>query len=209
MKEAEVREQVIEKMKEIYEMIKEKRNESEWIKTNVRVGLRKKRNDSNGICRESLFENIEEYIYLTIDENISIVIANDFSLIPEDLLWEVATENSKRDISIKSMFEVLKGISDSLGSTMPELPEIQEGKFPLYVVEASGRALFDKEIIRSVLNTDRVVVLPSSNKEILIQPCSEVSEDELNYMNDTVRSVNETLAPEEVLGDRAYVVDLK
>lgn len=209
MKETEVREQVIEKMKEIYEMIKEKRNESEWIKENARVGLRKKRNDSNGICRESLFENIEEYIYLTIDEKISIIMTNDFNLIPEDLLWEVATENSKRDISIKSIFKALKGISDSLGTPMPELPEIPEEEFPLYVVESSGRAFFDKETIRYALNTNRVIVIPSSNKEILIQPCGEVSEDDLHYMNDTVRSVNETLAPEEVLGDRAYVVDLK
>lgn len=209
MKETEVREQVIEKMKEIYEMIKEKRNESEWIKENARVGLRKKRNDSNGICRESLFENIEEYIYLTVDEKISIIMTNDFNLIPKDLLWEVATENSKRDISIKSIFKALKGISDSLGTPMPELPEIPEEEFPLYVVESSGRAFFDKETIRSALNTNRVIVIPSSNKEILIQPCGEVSADELNYMNDTVRSVNETLTPEEVLGDRAYVVDLK
>lgn len=166
-----------------------------------------KTSHENIVKRDSIFEGIEEYIYISISHNYSCKMSKknlshyNFS---EDDLWKIAEKNSRNDITISNMSELLGGIlSDDVN-------------LPIYVVSNNSKCkgaygALDKEFIKKFaldLGVSGFAVLPSSIHEMLLYPFHDISEIDMNDLNQVVYDVNHMVVdPEERLTDRAYLYE--
>ena len=128
--------------------------------------------------------------------------------------WKLSLckENPLREMKISSMAHVMAELAG-----LP-FPEVEEDEMPLFVV-TNGDSRFGAGVllagqdafhrIADVLKTDTFYILPSSIHEFLVLPAgdSPFGEDMLVSM---VSEINASVvAPEDVLSDNVYRIDMK
>ena len=186
-------------------------SDTNFAMKHIRIGVQKSSNEEL-VKRESFFEGIEEYLYLNLEfgtAKITKEIAQRYEASFEEL-WEKAEINTKANISIKSMGEIMR---EMMGDNFPFCEEEPN----LYVVTNKDRyrgaaGALDKNTLNglaNVLGVKGFAVLPSSIHEMLLVPFKEIEEIDMEELNDMVSTINHTeVPPEERLTDRAYLYEV-
>lgn len=191
---------------------------ADFIMSNVRIGLEHENEHLTALARKTEYDGLMQYLYLTSELNnetkwsvrITAQIAENAEL-DVDELWKAAEQNTFADSTITSMAEILieMGMLDADASA-----ELPDDSF-MYVITNRSRqrgasAILNKELLRQFAcehHCQKIVILPSSIHECILVPCNddEVSIDDFDNM---VQEVNATqVSPEEVLLDRALIVN--
>ncbi len=150
------------------------------------------------------YDGIEKYLYVKIDD--SEIAGNDgmasfklnYNLVKNyglDIayLWDKAEENTFKTCHYEN-FGMLPGMS------MPILTNDSKVK--------GAVAMLDRDLIKS-LGSNEVVILPSSIHEVIVMPTSQIEPEQIETLSAMVKEVNATeVAPEEVLSDKAYIVNV-
>ena len=186
----------------------------QYIKDHIKIGLQ--RTTSEEIIKRpcALDENIEEYLYITIDmggegagsAKIKPDMLDGIGMEPETA-WSYARENTFNDITVEDMSVILAAFG--MGSdTAPGTPT-------MLVISNHDRikgaaAILDRETLEKIgkdYDTGEIIIIPSSIHECIIIPHTEhLNIDEVTEM---VMDVNKSVVdPVDQLGDRAYIVTL-
>jgi len=183
----------------------------EFVLDHLYIGLQKESNDFI-VKRPTQFSDIESYLYVHVSDNgecyktakIGKMVLDEIN-INLDEAWERAEKNTFSEIKVGSIFSM---------AGMPDL-DLEELYVPMLVVTnergfRGASAVLDINTIRTVANrfgSRKLVMLPSSIHECILVPYVEnMDMDELNCM---VQLVNEEdVEPEDVLSDRAYVLEI-
>lgn len=179
----------------------------EYILREVMIGVRKSSQDVSRLTRPSCLDGIEEYMYVPLDKETSVIITNEllnkFEINVSDA-WDLARKNLRKRSSIKPMFEVLSSL---IGCECGDYPS------SLYVatvdgVSRGGAVGADLELLRvfaKLHEAKSFVVLPSSIHEMIV--AFDIAEDQMEYMSQMVKEVNSTEVDEcDRLTDRAYFI---
>ncbi len=104
----------------------------EYILREVMIGVRKSSQDVSRLTRPSCLDGIEEYMYVPLDKETSVIITNEllnkFEINVSDA-WDLARKNLRKRSSIKPMFEVLSSL---IGADCGDYPS------SLYVATVDG-----------------------------------------------------------------------
>lgn len=176
----------------------------DFILQNVHIGLQKE-SDEALVKKETVFEGIEQYLYVRIDERSS------YKLFPQMVkargmdqakLWRAAEGNTYAETQIVPMAAITPG-GMGLGSK------------DLYVVTnetgiRGASAVLDTAALERFAQKSEVhkfIVLPSSIHEMILVPNKEAYD--LSGFNEMVKDINQMqVVPEERLTDRAYVLNV-
>lgn len=176
----------------------------DFIYSNIRIGVQGKHDDELFKVRTS-FDGIDKYFYIYLEDKKARAKITDAMI---DMFYDLegfsvsemiyhATENTKNDIRITSIMELLFGIPDDNG-------------FLFVVTNKAGSwgaagMLFDDVIDEFAKSKgwEGVAILPSSIHEVIITEYREG--DNIEKITNIVKEVNsEEVAPEERLADKAY-----
>lgn len=188
-----------------------------WLLSHMYIGLQRV-NEEELIKAESGYAGIEKYIYLRLDEKMqmSTKLRSDFlrgTGITEEAAWDAAERNtfSEGETVVRELGEFMIG----LGYEGP----VDWNSGPYIVTNRpscrGSVGILDREAIRRFfsekgLSFRNFIVLPSSIDECLLVPTEGMPEpSELDIFTEMVQSINASeVAPEEQLGDQAYVLEL-
>lgn len=193
--------------------------EKSFLLRNVYLGLQKKSNKEIVKKNYPDFNDLEGYLYLrTPGENGAFYTLNITSSyltkagITEEELWEAAEKNTRSEAKIQNIFDFM---DKSLDIPSNEVPEVD---FPMYtltneILMKGAAAVLCKSLLSDFAkeqNAKRIFVLPSSIHEVILLPDDgKYTEEDICWMNETVRIANATaLEPQEVLSDRVYIVEV-
>ena len=194
-----------------------KLQDKDFILSRIRIGVQKE--SSEDVVKRAVpeFPGMEAYLYFAEHgdnhDMWSIKIKNDLLAtagIDEDKAWRIAEKHTFEVTTLQSMTEVL---AEMMGADFdPCLAEMTPCE--MYVIsnkdKCKGAAgILNHDLLRNFAtehNCKSLCVLPSSLHEAILVPLhAEYSIDEFTAM---VREVNSTqVAPEDVLVDRAYVIE--
>ena len=187
----------------------------EYITAHTFVGLQKT-SDEDIVHRDSMYEGIEEFLYLrgevTEPDGCHWSVKLKPAMIKEldeDELWKSAKKRTFGEFKIQALNEVIAGLGFDNIPDCPDMPN-------LYVISNAEKfrgaaCACDVESIRKWAGEHdfhKLVVLPSSIHEMLIVPVAD-GEYDLDSFSHMVEEVNNTqVAPTERLTDRAYILNL-
>lgn len=186
--------------------------DSKQIKKMIRLGICKAGAlNSDVLCRPTIFENIDQYMYLNF-EGIGCAALNSDVIagagIKEEDAWKWATGNTYDQSVIVNMVDMLRDLlGDMADEMLGDAPES-----PMLVVttrdkERGAAAILNQEIIdkaSEMCGVDEFFMIPSSIHECLLIPYEEGQDEAVENM---VLQVNREQVPErEQLGSRVYVV---
>lgn len=194
-------------------------SEKSFLLENVYLGLQKKTNEEIVKKFYPDFNDLEGYLYLRAPgENGAFYTMNITSShltkagITEEELWEVAEKNTRSEAKIQNIFDFMDKSLDIPSN------EVLEVDFPMYtltneILMKGAAAVLCKSLLSDFAkeqNAKRIFVLPSSIHEVILLPDDgKYTEEDICWMNETVRIANATdLEPQEVLSDRVYIVEV-
>ncbi len=179
----------------------------EDARKSIYVGL--ERSSSEPIIRsESLFEGIEKYLYIRIEESnygMGMIKMHPQMLsileLEEKEAWEIAQRNSNSESVIIPMWELF-----GLPGMTPEA----------YIITNKLRcrgasSIMNNEMIRKFVeakNVEKIIVLPSSIHEMIVLPYDD-SIDIIEFSQMVQGANEEVVEPEERLADKAFILDVK
>lgn len=178
----------------------------DYILKNVNVGVQRLQSKADYIHRPTKYEDIEEYLYIRVDENMTFKVTEDLVamltketelLIMADELWDIAYKNTFADYELKSLEEAL-GLP-GMGLPMYYLTNS-------YKTLGASQLLNDKALTECAdkLGADKLYIIPSSIHEVLL--IADDGNADVEGLSAMVRAVNsDTVLPEEQLGDNAIV----
>lgn len=177
------------------------------VKPTLRVGIRPKVDDDNTVHRDYL--DLDVYLYMQIDTEKSAKIKSALMEgwnIPESVVWADAISNTKKDMIVSSMREIMKDFGydiDDMPDCVNQVVIKNENAF------RSASALMMPDVLdlaAAKLNTTQIIILPSSIHELIVMANDGSHEyDNLNFM---VTEINNTqVMPEERLSNHVYVYD--
>lgn len=188
-----------------------------FIMKHVRIGLEHENEHVVALSRQTEYKGLLQYLYITDtvedDTRWSARLTQRHAEsvgLNVDELWEAAQKNTFSDITITSMAQVMAE-TGALDSDVVE--SITD--FPMYVITNRSRlrgasCILNKDILKQFADEHhckKLVILPSSIHECILLPCSDDELDIESY-DTMVQEVNATqVAPEEVLLNRALVVN--
>lgn len=209
-------EDVVSEIIEIYESCKDVSlniadfSDKKIMLSHLFIGLQKASSEEL-VKRNYELDEIESYIYIRggKDEERYSIKVNEMLLkecnISIDEAWDYAEKNTYEETEITNMAKIISRI------TGVEFPE----DIPMYIVSNKNRdrgasCILNKKIQKEVgkmLNTDKIVALPSSIHEVIVVPY-ESSED-LDMLSEMVKDVNsEEVTPSEQLSNKAYTINI-
>jgi len=189
-----------------------------FILERIRIGVQKE-SDENLVKKPIPdFEGMEQYLYFSENEPSShdmwsVKLRPELmktAHISEELAWSLAEKHTFETTSIKSMSEILVEMMGGLDSE-EDFPDMSPCE--MYVISNHERCKGASAILnRSLLerfakqhNCKLLCVLPSSIHEAILVPLHDESYS-IEEFSEIVKSVNGTLAPEDILVDRAYIL---
>ena len=192
----------------------------ELFKSLLRVGVQKSSDQSNIIKRDTKLDHIEEYMY--ISDHCADNAGNDeyakCKLNPAmkypceiEQMWEIAEANTFAETDITSIIDQFR----AMGVPMEDISDFVDADTMLYVVTNISKSNGAAAILNTKAlhefgqehNITKVIAIPSSIHEFLIRPVKDdLSVEEANAMINDVNQ--EQVAPEEQLGDHAYILDI-
>lgn len=210
----------------------------DYISKHLKYGfLPSKEGESKYLTTSSELKGIDKFLYLPIDfQDINALSPDSMKSIrlmpehlkaidiPEEELWEIAEENTAKDVAVSSMKEVMEGIirrnmegadEEFIQAAIEDALEDTEAGYPMYVV-TNKSSTFGAPAILSPITKEKmkecafdygkVIVIPSSVHEFLFVPIE--NDDLIHKVVDMVTEVNATEVSElERLVDDAYVYD--
>lgn len=192
--------------------------DADFIIKHVRIALEHDNEHISALSRQTEYDGLLQYLYFSDDfegnskwsVRITPQLAENAG-VDVDELWKAAEQNTFAESTITSMAQILieMGMLDDDASA-----ELPDDSF-MYVITNRSRqrgasAILNKELLRQFAcehHCQKIVILPSSIHECILVPCNddEVSIDDFDNM---VQEVNATqVSPEEVLFDRALIVN--
>lgn len=193
----------------------------DFILKNITIGMQKTSSE-NVIKKDSEFEGIECYLLVkglapTGDsrEIFSMQIRKDIlerAGITEEVAWDVAEKNLKKESEILNMSDIIKGLVND-----DTVIGLDESEVNMFVISNKCRtkgasAILNKELLKKLADeydTDKLVVLPSSIHEMIVLPCVRGEENDLLEFSMMVKEVNSfEVEPQERLTDRAYIIEV-
>lgn len=186
----------------------------DFILDNVYIGLQKESTEDL-VKRPCYLEGIESYLYIreqSHDVQYSIKLNKDLldrAKITEYDAWRFAQNNTNAETTMQSMAVI---IAEMCGV---EYSEEMEEMTPLFVISNKNNvkgasAILNKELLLQFAEkykTNKILVMPSSIHEMILAPYSE--EMSIEEFSDMVSEINNSsVAPEERLTDRAYVIEI-
>lgn len=176
----------------------------EKVRDKIRLAVRPVIDDTNIIARP--FLDLQSYCYIN-EKSFSCKIKKnvlDLWGITEDELFELAMTNTKNDIIVKTMNEIVAEIM------MCDVDELAQPPIPMYVVMTRSKIygssvmlLNDKLSEVANMLDDDLVIIPSSVHEIIVIPkayCENVAE-----IKDMIMQVNDSeVEDEDVLSSHPY-----
>lgn len=197
-----------------------KLTDPDFIKSHVRIGLQRSDDSCEYLTRESGFENIMEYLYLTDEAadlgNISVKVTDQLlsaAGIEPQMAWILAENAVRNDVVIKSMYETLNGlIGDSGELTDAGIELANECMWIVSNKRAHNGAVsviygFEKirELALKLGKCQAVIIFSSIHEAIIVFPDNPY---DLDMFDSMINDVNSTMDPVEVLASRAYILDL-
>ena len=185
----------------------------DYILENLYIGMR--RCTSNEIIkRESIFEGIEEYLYLRIPDEDAVYSVMMFDMfldrlnLFENSAWECAEINVKLETEILRIEDML---SDLLGENVP----LDLDSTTMFVITNKSKfkgsaGILDTDKLYSLASDygcRNLICLPSSIHEWIVIPHN--GSIDMPMFNNMVQEVNQTVLEDdrEILSDRAYIYD--
>ena len=175
----------------------------DFVKGNIRVGLRPITNDKDTVTRR--FLDLEEYCYCPIDRGIIKINQPllEYFGIPESQMFKIAEANTAAEAKAQSIFDAM---CDLLGEEVPYCydmpPMFMVSNKEKYLGAGTMTCINVFETICEKLMVDVIKVIPSSIHELLVVPAGVIGDDE---MAATICSVNDTsLSDGEYLGNHPY-----
>lgn len=191
--------------------------DADFIMSHVRIGLEHENEHINALFRQTEYEGLLQYLYITDtvedDTKWSVRLTQRHAEsvgLNVDELWEAAQKNTFADTTITSMAQVMVELGEIDSDVVESITD-----FPMYVITNRSRlrgasCILNKEILKQFAeehHCKKLVILPSSIHECILLPCDE-NELDIESYDTMVQEVNATqVAPEEVLLDRALVVN--
>lgn len=191
--------------------------DKEFVLDHIRIGIQHCSNES--VVKHCLpdFPGLEAYLYImenSVDKDTwSVKIKTELlekADIDEELAWETAELHTSASATIMSIGEVLSALCP-FDNTI-DVTELDKAE--MFVIsnkeKCKGAAsITDMNLLRNFAekhDCKKIAVLPSSIHECILLPLREDSEP--GDLTALVREVNATqLAPEEVLIDKAYILE--
>lgn len=185
----------------------------DFVSEHIYLGLQK--TSTEELIKENCFlDGLEVYLYIREDRKnegsytvkVTAELLQQIGMTAQEA-WERARINTYAETEVKSLSTVIAEICG-----MP-IDNFEED--PVYMVtnQAGMRgasAVLNRKVLEDIgqkHGTNKVVILPSSIHEVLVVPYESMMD--MDAMSAMVTEVNATtVAPEEQLIDRAYVVDL-
>ena len=180
---------------------------TDWnkAKTKVLAGIRPKSSDTK--IAKTPFHEFEIYAYIPVGGGGIAKVTNRmccrYGIYVEDDLMEAAYTNTAATLTLQTLDDVLSEFGYGVkGSGMPSMVLTNKDK----VLGAIGLWYDDLLYMAcSKLDTDQILIIPSSVHELIILRRDDVPIDTLNQ---TIREINRSIVdPKEVLGDNAYIYD--
>ncbi len=192
----------------------------ETLLSNVMIAVQRK-SEQELIKRDSPFKDIEEYIYISGDDNngsswsIKLTPSHlKLATISEDELWHAAESNTFKEAEIY-IEDIQSVLANMCGIHHEEMPDMPDTPAPMYVVTNRARhhgavQVFNSELQRWAKNCgyNSLIVLPSSLHEAIVIPNNN---DDLNLkeLDNMIQEINATqVEPVDQLGDHAYVMNV-
>lgn len=194
-----------------------KLQDKDFILSRIRIGVQKESKEELVKCSVPEYPGMEAYLYFAEHSDNhdmwSIKIKNDLLAtagIDEDKAWCIAEKHTFEATMLQSMTEVLAEMLDADFS--PCLAELTPCE--MYVISNRDKCkgvagILNHDLLRNFAskhNCKSLCVLDSSIHEAILVPLH--AEYSINEFTAMVREVNSTqVAPEDVLVDRAYVIE--
>ncbi len=183
----------------------------DYITSHVHIGVQKEGTEEL-VKRQSPFEGIEEYLYITDEMNKQGFTVKlkphmlEIAGLTQSELFKVAEENNHKEFTAKPLIDIIGGIMGE---------EISEdcGVAPMYVISNKSNmkgasAMLDKKGIGELadrIGVHEFVLLPSSIHECILVP--KMDNTEMEMFENMVKEINATIVdPLEKLVDRAYLL---
>ena len=200
---SEIAEQLVEDFKaaQNIDLVEDDILNWDYVKDRITIGVQKE-SDEDIVKRESELDGIEEYLFVCC-EDFSFKLSTkmiEIMEITEDLAWDTAYCNLKKNFRIRSMAE-------SLGLPTPETDN-------MYIIsndinyKGAASFLYKEPLVELAekCKVERLFLLPSSIHEMIVIP--DVGEKDLGEYTAMVKAANAAVvSPEEALPDTAYVLD--
>ena len=191
----------------------DKLKDTDFILSHIMMGVQKS-STQDLLKKASVFEGIEIFLYVRIDENCTMKLDENhikYLQISLDEAWENAEKNTFKELEIKDMRTLINemmGIDTDASQTCendnPEMLFVSN-KYRRY----GAAAMLDGKTLKAcaeILGVHNLYIIPSSIHEIIVISADKIDKDEVDEM---VNTVNEQEVPEEeVLSDRAYLVHI-
>lgn len=191
----------------------DKLKDTDFILSHIMMGVQKS-STQDLLKKASVFEGIEIFLYVRIDENCTMKLDENhikYLQISLDEAWENAEKNRFKELEIKDMRTLINemmGIDTDASQTCendnPEMLFVSN-KYRRY----GAAAMLDGKTLKAcaeILGVHNLYIIPSSIHEIIVISADKIDKDEVDEM---VNTVNEQEVPEEeVLSDRAYLVHI-
>lgn len=191
----------------------DKLKDTDFILSHIMMGVQKS-STQDLLKKASVFEGIEIFLYVRIDENCTMKLDENhikYLQISLDEAWENAEKNTFKELEIKDMRTLINemmGIDTDASQTCEnDNPEmlVVSNKYRRY----GAAAMLDGKTLKAcaeILGVHNLYIIPSSIHEIIVISADKIDKDEVDEM---VNTVNEQEVPEEeVLSDRAYLVHI-
>lgn len=181
-----------------------------FLEKSLRVGSR--RTKGGAFSRPSIYDGIEQYLFLIKEYEDSIVYADkpyklrglmEAAGMSEEEAWKRAESNTLEDTEEQRIEDAL-GLPEEIKEESLFCTHVISNKEGLY---GAGAATLRVERFLKEHGVKSMAVLPSSRHEMLIIPGATM--DHLRDITEMVRDVNATdVEQEDRLTDRAYIVTL-
>lgn len=182
----------------------------EFLQEHLTVSLRRDCED-DAIKGFTDFEGIESYLELAWDDKrvkINEAVLEVAGVIEWDA-WEMAMNNLERDSILMSMEEIYEEAEELGYNNIPEAALY----VPMSVITNKSRVKGASAILVDRLieeyaksqDVDKVIFIPSTIHEGILIPYGEVP---VEVVNERINEVNKTVLPEEILGKRAYIIEV-
>ncbi len=191
----------------------DKLKDTDFILSHIMMGVQKS-STQDLLKKASVFEGIEIFLYVRIDENCTMKLDENhikYLQISLDEAWKNAEKNTFKELEIKDMRTL---INEMMGIDTDASQKCENDNPEMLVVSNKYRrygaaAMLDGKTLKACaenLGVHNLYIIPSSIHEIIVISADKIDKDEVDEM---VNTVNEQEVPEEeVLSDRAYLVHI-
>lgn len=191
----------------------DKLKDTDFILSHIMMGVQKS-STQDLLKKASVFEGIEIFLYVRIDENCTMKLKENHIKgfqISLDEAWENAEKNTFKELEIKDMRTLINemmGIDTDASQTCEnDNPEmlVVSNKYRRY----GAAAMLDGKTLKAcaeILGVHNLYIIPSSIHEIIVISADKIDKDEVDEMVNTVNE--QEVLEEEILSDRAYLVHI-